>query len=172
MGSKVKQGIIAELRAHILDSAGELGEVNEANVTAILEKMDLPKKIAYDYKKIYGYGISFKILFMLIAGAIASLTLPVIPLIENLGIVATIFLPLLIIYLVVISLKAGKMIGLACGAVSVFFRLAVFSLSFYFYQRDVVLDSLTLAIFIITSLMLILIGYLPGESKEKWKAEE
>ena len=172
MGNKVKQGIIAELRAHILDSAEELGDVNEANVTAILKKMDSPKRIAHDYKKIYRYATSFKILFMVIAGVIASLTLPDVPEVQNLDIIAAVFLPVLVIYLVVISLKAGKMVGLACGVVSMIFRFVVLSLSYSLYQKDIVLDSIAITIFIITSVVLVLIGYLPGETKEKWKIED
>ncbi len=172
MGSKVKQGIIAELRAHILDSAEELGDVNEANVTAILKKMDSPKKIAHDYKKIYGYAASFKILFIIIAGVIAYLTLPVILTVQNSGTIAAVFLPVLVIYLVVISLKAGKMVGLACGVVSMISRFAVLSLSYSLYQKDIVLDSIAITIFIITSVVLVLIGYLPGETKEKWRIED
>jgi hypothetical protein len=172
MGSKVKREIIAELRAHILDSAEELGDVNEANAIQILEKMDSPKKIAHDYKKIYGYATSFKILFIIIAGAIASLTLPIVPEVQNLDIIAAFFLPVLIIYLVVISLKAGKMVGLACGVVSMISRFAVLSLSYSLYQKDIVLDSSAIIIFIITSVVLVLIGYLPGETKEKWRMED
>jgi hypothetical protein len=111
-------------------------------------------------------------LFIIIAGVIASLTLPIVPEVQNLDIIAAFFLPVLVIYLVVISLKAGKMVGLACGVVSMISRFAVLSLSYSLYQKDIVLDSSAIIIFIITSVVLVLIGYLPGETKEKWRMED
>lgn len=175
MAKNVRKDIVAELKVHILDSVKELGGLSEENVQSAISKMADPKEIAARYKQIYGYAQSFKILFAIGGFLLAILTLPVLPAFEGyiyipMGI-SSFLLVLVIFYLIYVSIKAGKMVGLAVGIVSSLSRISYLLIMYITQKNTVVINSLeSIVVFLLISLIMVLIGYLPGGTKEKWES--
>lgn len=170
MDPKVKKDVIEELRSHILDLTQELG----GDVDRAVSQMHSPREVATRYKEVYGYGRAFKALFVLFGCMMAILTLPVLPFLgEDITAplwISVIFLIALALFLIWTSIKAGKFVGLAAGVGAFLFRTLLFS-SILMTGMGVAFDSGAegIALFFLVSITLMIIGYLPGRTKEKWQ---
>ena len=71
MSNRKRKLLIQECRAHLSELADELGGQDEGHYRRAIERFGSPKKIADEYKQLYGYGIFYKIL-VIIFGIISS----------------------------------------------------------------------------------------------------
>ncbi len=168
MDSRVKEDIIRELKTHIAD----LVRINNGNVNVAMTQLEPPNIVARRYKELYGYATPFKGLFVVLAGVLAVLTLPVlqiggeevtIPLLVSL-----VFLTILVLLLIFTGMKAGMVVGFVAGLVACVIRLALFGVLFLIGGENVFIEAGGASLFVVVSVLLVLIGYLPGEAKAKW----
>jgi uncharacterized membrane protein len=166
--ARMRADILAELGNHLSDAVADAG----GDASVALSGLQSPKELARHYREIYGYGTPFKVMFAVLA---AVLAVPTVYLPQMSGfqafdpvLIPSLFLLVAVVYLIWISVAAGKVVGAACGAVACIVRLA--TLGALLTGGGALVDSggLGLAGFVATSLALILVGYLPGERKEKW----
>lgn len=166
MPRKARKGIIDELRSHIMDSAQALG--GPEMVGEVLAGMDSPRKTAKMYKRIYGYGLPFKVLFVLATIFFSILTVPVwqvaVPSFNT-----NFWFLILIVLLFFVGSRAGKRMGLTVGISAFLTRLIVLGIiAGLFGERGVIQGGGMFAYFL-ASLLLIVIAYLPARSIEKWE---
>ena len=168
MDSRVKSDVIMELKAHIAD----LIRANSGNISAVMMNLEPPADVAKRYKQLYGYGTPFKVLFILIAAALAVLTLPVLQIrgaeVMIPVLISLIFLSLLVVLLFLVALKAGRSVGLLSGLVACFTRLGVFGLLILAGGEDIILQGGGVGLLVVVSFLLILVGFIPGEAKARW----
>jgi len=169
MEPAVRRDILRELRSHLADAAAE---ADEARAVSAAEP---PKQVAARYKQLYGYGTAYRSIFVAIAAALAVPTLPLLVYTEVLprtaSLVAVGFLVLLVAYLIGVAVRAGSRIGLVAGVaacLSRFISLATLSAA----AGAVVPDASGWILFTASSLLLIVIGFVPGAAKEKWQPRD
>jgi len=168
MDSKVKSDIVRELRAHVAD----LVRANGGNVQAAMMGLEPPAEVAKRYKQLYGYGTPFKVLFLIIAAALAVPTLPVLQIrgeeVMLPVLISLIFLSVLIVLLIMVAVKAGRNVGLLSGLAACFTRLCIFGLLILAGGQDIVLESGGALLLVVVSILLVFIGLIPGEAKARW----
>ncbi|MFQ6128998.1 MAG: hypothetical protein ACE5QW_08875 [Thermoplasmata archaeon] len=171
MDGTVRRDIIDELRTHIRDESSDSAE----DVESVIESMGSPSELARKYKEIYGYGFAFKFLFAFSGLLLAISTLPILPFIGGELILplwgSVGFLIALVLYLIWVSVVAGRRVGGAVGLVACITRLAgILLIPLLAKGVPPYADVLDLAAFVLVSVSLIAVGYIPGKSKEKWEA--
>ncbi|HYS71011.1 MAG TPA: hypothetical protein VEM95_01170 [Thermoplasmata archaeon] len=169
MAAGVREDILGELRSHLADAARE---GNEAQAVAAAEN---PEAVAARYKELYGYGSAYRAVFV---GLAAVLAVPTLPLLLYAGTGNAIafsttlaFLGVLVAYLMAVAVKAGARAGLAAGlaaCLSRFASVAVLSV----VAGAILPDAAAWASFLAVSAMLIVIGFVPGRAKERWRPKE
>jgi len=168
MDSNVKSDIVRELRAHIAD----LVTMNGGNVSAAMMNLEPPADVARRYKQLYGYGMPFKVAFIVLTGIVAVFTLPVIQIRgEEVTIpvmVSLIFLAIIVVILAFVGIKAGRLVGLMAGLTACFVRLGLFGVLYVAGGTGVVVESGGVALLVLVSILLVLIGYIPSEAKARW----
>ena len=166
MDRRVREDILRELRSHLADASGEQGD---AGAVAAAEA---PEAVAARYKELYGYGRPCQAIFVAVAAALAVPTLPILLLADQptgtSSLVAAGFLVALIAYLMVAALKGGSRVGLAAGLAAAASRFASLA-ALGAVAGAVVPDATGWLLFTASSLILILIGFVPGAAREKWR---
>ncbi|MEE9116072.1 MAG: hypothetical protein V3U09_04165 [Thermoplasmata archaeon] len=171
MDSKVKSDILNELRAHITDMASE----PEMNAEKAISRMESPKQMAKMYKDLYGYGFAYKAVFAVLAVLISipslPIFLPVFDIAEDPTWISIVFFGAATFYLIGVSVVAGKHVGLYTGVIASITRFVILGLMFVFYSEAALGGTIGILSFAISSLLLIAIGYLPGEAKQRWEGK-
>ncbi len=168
MDSRVKEDIVRELRTHVAD----LVRTHGGNVQAAMFSLERPADVAKRYKQLYGYAMPFRILFVLIAGAMAVPTMPVLSVSGDEVLVpilvTLIFLSLLVVFLLYVAVTAGRTAGLGAGLAACLVRIIIFGLLFAAGGESVVAQGGGVGLFFVVSILLVLIGWIPGEAKVRW----
>ena len=168
MDSRVKEDVVRELRAHIAD----LVRTNGGNAQAAMLSLERPADVAKRYKQLYGYAMPFRILFMIVAGALAVPTMPVLSISGDEVLVpiliTLVFLSVLVVFLLYVAVMAGRNAGLGAGLVACVTRLVIFGLLYSAGGESVVVQGGGVGLFFVVSILLVLIGWVPGEAKARW----
>jgi hypothetical protein len=166
MPRKVKKGIIEELRGHIMESAQVMG--GPSAIESVVRGMEPPRKMAKRYKQIYGYGLFFKILFVIIIIFLSIWTVPVwevaIP-----DFSTTFVFLILIVILFLVGSKAGKRMALVIGFSAFLTRFIVLGLIAAAAGEYGIIQGGGAFVFFLSSVLLVLIAYLPARTIEKWE---
>ena len=165
MPKKAKIGVIQELRSHIVDSAMAMGGPTwEQNV---LSQMDSPRKTTKRYKEIYGYNMLFKIFFVLTAIFLAIWTVPIWEIVNSNFSTKFIFL-ILVVFLFYVGSRAGKRMALTLSISAITTRFIIVGLIAAAAGEHGVIQGSGVFVFLLSSLLLIPIAYLPAKVIEKW----
>ncbi len=166
MPRKAKKGIVSELRAHIIDSANAQG--GPAMIEPIVGQMESPRKTAKRYKQIYGYGLPLKILFVLITIFLSIWTLPVWEIVNPDFSTTFVFL-ILIVFLFFVGSRAGKRMALTVGISALLTRFILLGLLAAALGENGIIQGGGVFVFLLASIFLILVAYLPARTIEKWE---
>jgi hypothetical protein len=166
MPKKAKNGIIDELRSHIMDSIQAIGGTSA--IEAILEGMDSPRRTAKRYRSIYGFSLPFKILFVLITIFLSFWTVPIWEIVSP-GFSTTFVFLVLLIFLLWVGIKAGKRMALVAGISSLLTRFIVLGIIVAAAGEQGVIQGGGVFAFLLASLLLIVCAYLPARTMEKWE---
>jgi uncharacterized membrane protein len=168
MDSRVRSDILAELRSHVVDALEEAG----GDAKAVIDRLGPPQGIAVRYKEVYGYGRTFQALVAVGAGTLALLTFPALPLGDpgvELMWASVAVLVMLALALAWVSIRLGRRAGLLAGATACGVRLGSMAVFWALLPQTVVLGgALDVAGFVVVSLLLVPVGYLPGRERERW----
>ncbi len=168
MDPAVRQDILQELRSHLHESVA----ANGGNLNAAVAGLGEPAAVARRYRDLYGYGPAFRLLFAAIAGVLGVFTVPVLfggeaaifPLFLSAG-----FLFVEIVFLMWVSVQAGNRAGLVAGAFGLVGRIAGLGIGAAVQRGASVATAEGLGLFLAVSLLLVLIGWLPGTAKRAWR---
>ena len=166
MPGKAKKGVINELRNHIMESAAAIG--GPAMEGTVLSQLDSPGRTAKRYKAIYGYNLLFKIFFVLAVIFLAIWTVPIWELVNPSFSTTFIFL-ILVIFLFYIGSKAGKKMALMLSISAIVTRLLIVGFIAAAAGEHGVIQGGGVFVFLLSSLLLIPIAYLPARVIEKWE---
>ena len=164
---RLREDVLKELRAHLADAVAADGE-------AAIASMDPPEAVAARYRDLYGYGATFRAIFVLAAALVAAFTLPIF--VSSFGVlgalvVADVFLLVLAAYLILVGVRAGPQTGALAGIAAFVVRLAVV-LAYEPAAIHVIPDASGWVTFLVVSAALIAIGFLPGPVKERLKPRD
>lgn len=168
MDPRIREDILKEFRSHVADATREEGDGG-------IRAMEAPEAVAARYKAMYGYGSTYRAILAAVAAVLAVPTLPIF-LYAGVGSTVTFaltlaFLAVLVAYLMVVAVKAGSAAGLGAGlsaCLARFASLAVFSAT----AEAVVPDVNAGVLFVAVSALLVLLGFLPGRAREKWRPKD
>jgi hypothetical protein len=171
MDPRVREDILRELRSHIAESAA----ANGGDVHRAVEAMGPAVRVGREYRSVYGYGRTSKIVFVLVAAFLAALTLPVLQgatsssgnpyYIPN--VISFPFLVLVILWLLWVSVQAGSRAGAIAGIGAFAARVAAALVLILAPSGGIVtLDGFV--IFLLSSVLLVPLGWLPGTAKKAW----
>jgi hypothetical protein len=166
MPRKAKKGVVGELRAHIIDSANAQG--GPAAIGYVVSQMESPRKTAKRYKQIYGYGLPLKILFVVITIFLSIWTVPVWEIVNPAFSTTLVFL-LLIIFLFFVGSRAGKRMALTVGISALLTRFIILGLIAAALGENGIIQGGGVFVFLLSSILLILVAYLPARTIEKWE---
>jgi len=131
---------------------------------------DPPREIGRRYRGLYGYGRSFKILFLAVAVALAIPSVPVLSASTE-GLfpytLSLLFLALVAAWTIWVSVAAGFRTGLAAGLAAAASRVLALSVPILL-GRGTAFTWEGLALFLGSSGTLVLLGWLPGTAKNAW----
>ncbi len=171
MDPHVRKDILDELRSHLADSAAANG--GDANLA--IASMGPAVRVGREYRSLYGYSAGYRLVFVLIAAFLAVFTLPVLqgasttlgnPIyVPNL--LALPFLLVLIGWLLWVSVAAGSQAGLYAGLAGFAARI-VAALGLVLGPTSAILTADGLAVLVVSSALLVLVGWLPGTAKRAW----
>lgn len=171
MDPQVRQDILAELRSHLADSAAEHG----GDAARAVAAMGPAVRVGREYRSVYGYSRAYKALFAVFAALLAALTLPVLggstsaagipAYLPNL--LAFPFLLLVIGWLLWVSVQAGSRAGLYAGLAALAGRMAV-AVALLFASPGGIVTPDGAAVLVVSSVLLVLVGWLPGTAKRAW----
>ncbi len=171
MDPKVVSDILNELRVHVSDMAAESG----ITVEEAISQMETPRVMAKSYKELYGYGFAVKLLLTAVAILISipslPLFLPASEIAEDPVWLSVFFFGVAAFYLIWLSVVAGKHVGLYAGVSGCVTRFIVLGLMFIFYSEADLGGTMGIISFAVSSMLLIAIGYLPGEAKKRWEGK-
>jgi hypothetical protein len=164
IGRKNKKKIIDELKVHINDKIKSIEETNE-NIRKILADMGSPKDVAFRYREVYGYSSASKFLFIIVGGFLSVFTIPAFPFLS------VFLLPVLLLYIIYVSLSIDKNTGCITGITGGVVRIIIPFFLFYTNPSEYIIadNPLSLSMFAFVSLLLVFVGYVPGYYKEKYK---
>ena len=169
-----RENILQEIRSHILDSASNIGEINERTIETVIGQLQDPKEVARNHLEVYGYSGLIQTIFVFGCALVALFTLPYNPMIPASSSLSVLLLSLLVAMLIAISLKGGKWVGILSGTAAAISRVVGFSVLYQLYAEEAVPIGEEVPVYaglVVVSLLLILIGYFPGRVKEKWFVE-
>jgi hypothetical protein len=157
-----RRSIIKELKGHLAEKLQSTEPLTTEEIRKIITELGTPKELATKYKELYGYSSSWKLSFIVFAVIISIFTLPIFEL------SSLIFLPIAFLWIVYISLKTGKKLGTIIGGICGFTRIVAIVLLIRVYPTTYTVqnDFITIAGFLITSGVMLLLGYLPGYYKK------
>ena len=171
MEPRVREDILRELRSHIAEAAS----ANGGDVGRAIAAMGTPTQVGREYRTLYGYGTSYKIVFVLVAAVLAAFTVPVLQgTAASSGIQAYVpnlasfpFLVLVVLWLLWVSVAAGSRAGLYAGLGAFAGRLAMAAVLTYSPSGGVV-TAAGVALLVLSSALLVVLGVLPGTAKKAW----
>ncbi|UCE74312.1 MAG: zinc ribbon domain-containing protein [Methanomassiliicoccales archaeon] len=164
--SKARKGIIEELRNHIIETAYAMGGLGM--IGQVIAGMDSPRKTAKRYREIYGYNMIFKVLFVLICIFLAIWTVPIWEIVNPAFSTTFVFL-ILIVFLFIVGSRAGKMMALTMGISALVTRFIILGLIVALAGEHGIIQGGGVILFLLSSLLLIVIAYLPAKVIEKWQ---
>ena len=148
MDPRVVDGIIAELR----DSIIQRGVIEES-----------PEEVAGAFVEIYGFGRHYLIRFYILSGLLALLSIPVSASHPLLALAAITFYFVLSVFLVWFGALAGKKAGLTAGTISLIARIAPIPI---LMASGYIITAGAILFLLISSFVLPLLGWIPGEVME------
>lgn len=167
MDPRVKEDILRELRAHVAESTA----ANGGNVGIAIAGMGDPVTVGREYRALYGYGATFKALFLGIAAGLAVPSVPVLWWADALLTPYALSLPFLAAlaaWLIVAGVRAGARVGLVAGLTACGVRLAALAAAAYAVPGASTVPE-GLAAFVGASLVLVVLGWLPGTARQRWR---
>ena len=166
MDRGAREDILRELRSHITEAVA----ANGGDVPAALAGLGNARTVAKGYVDLYGFGRGYRALFVAIAALIAAPTVPVLQVTEEAlapyGLSVP-FLVALVAWLLWVSVRAGSRVGLYAGTAACVGRLAAFGLAGLLQAGGTTVPG-GLALFVATSAVLVLLGWLPGSARKAW----
>ncbi len=168
MDPAVQRDVLQELRSHLADSVA----ANRGNADAVIAGLGDPAIVARRYRELYGYGSMYRMMFAAIAGFVGIFTVPVLFGGEELIFplfLSAIFLLVEIGFLMWVSVRAGNRAGLLAGAMSFVGRLVGIGIAAAGQRGASMATPQGLGLFLVVSLLLVVIGWLPGQAKQVWR---
>ena len=162
----VRDDILRELRSHIAESTA----ANGGNVNASLAAVGSAEEVGRHYRELYGYGRPYKILFAAIASFLAFLSVPVLAAgAESLFpyALSIVFLVIAAAWILWVSVAAGSRAGILAGFAAMVSRFAAFGIAAITLAGAETTAS-GLGLLIVVSVMLVLLGWIPGTAKMAW----
>lgn len=166
MEPRVRDDILRELASHLSEAAAAHGN----QPRSALAEMGDPAATGREYRRVYGYGRAFVLLF----GAVAFLiALPSAPILEVTGefpipnVLALPCLVLLVAWLLWVSVAAGSRAGLLAGVAALLGRVAI-EIALVATPPNPSPTAAGLGLFLVAGLLLVLIAWLPGTAKQAW----
>lgn len=171
MDPRVRNDILQELRTHLTDSAA----ANGGDTVRAIGAMGAATRVGREYRRLYGYSRGYTLLFAVIAATLAAFTLPVFQGgIASSGIpdytpnlLALPFLIMVVLWLFWVSVQAGARAGLLAGIGSFVARVGAASL-LTLSSSGVLVTADGVAVLLVSSALLVLLGWLPGTAKKAW----
>ena len=166
MEPRVRDDILLELRSHIAESAA----ANGGNMNASLLAVGSAEEVGRHYRELYGYGRSYKILFAAIAFFLAVPSVPVLAVgPESLFpyALSIVFLVITAVWILWVSAVAGSRAGLLAGITAMVSRFAAFGVAAVTLAGAETSET-GLGLLIAISVMLVLLGWVPGTAKKAW----
>ncbi len=168
MDPAVQGDILRELRSHLAESA----EAGGGGVDEALRGLGEPATVARRYKELYGYGVPFRLLFTALAGVLAVFTIPALFTTEEATFpfgMSVLVLIAEVALLIWFSAVAGNRAGTVAGVAGCAGRLVAFGGAFAANRAGSLVTAEGLALFVLVSLLLVVIGYMPGQAKRVWR---
>jgi hypothetical protein len=168
---RTRKGIMAEARDHLYQVLGEYGDPQPDQVHQILVGYGEPDVLAKEYKELYGYSAGFTFLLGFIGFFVAIFSIPFIFIPAGVSVLAF----LLIMGMTFLaSWKAGKMSGVAVGLTAAIVRIiGVGILNGLAGMNDMItMDGGAMGMVVFSSILLVVIGYAPGRTVERWEARK
>jgi hypothetical protein len=165
VSGRIRRDIVREVRGHLAEGAVEHGGGRRGMVRAI-EEFGSPAELAKEYTDIYEPGPVVYVTFALVSAVLGALSHPF------LGPVSTGAFAGAALILVYASLVAGKRVGIAAAIVAVVARFSVHAYLLSVYSDYVEARPLPLAMFAVGTLLLLVIGFVPGRIKERYFRED
>jgi len=168
MEPRVRDDILLELRSHIVESTA----ANGGNVNASLAAVGSAEEVGRHYRELYGYGRAYKILFAAIAFVVALPSVPVLAVgTESLFPYAfsIAFLVVAAVWILWVSVAAGSRAGILAGFTAMVSRFAAFGIAAVTLAGGETSPT-GLGLLIAVSVMLVLLGWIPGTAKRAWSA--
>lgn len=165
MDPRVREDILRELNSHLAESAA-----NGSDVRRALADLGPAERVGREYRKVYGYGQPFKLLFAAVAVLLAIPSSPVLEITSEFPIpnaLALPFLVALVAWIVWVSVEAGSNVGLLAGIGAFAARIGVEA----WLAATPPYPAPTaggLLLFVAAGILLILVGWLPGTAKKAW----
>ena len=164
----VRDDILRELRSHIAESTA----ANGGNVNASLGAIGSAEDVGRRYRELYGFSRLYKVLFAIIAFVLAIPSVPVLtagP--ESLSpyALSILFLIVVAVWILWVSVAAGSQAGILAGVAAMISRFAAFGIAaITLVGAETTANGLGLLI--VVSVMLVLLGWIPGTAKKAWSA--
>src|SRR3989475_7172835 len=168
MEPRVRDDILLELRSHITESTA----ANGGNVNASLAAVGSAEEVGRHYRELYGYGRSYKILFAAIAFFLAFPSVPVLAVgTESLFpyALSVLFLVIAAVWILWVSVAAGSRAGILAGSAAMVSRFAAFGIAAV-TLAGAETTATGLGFLIAVSVMLVVLGWIPGTAKKAWSA--
>ena len=167
MDRRVREDILKELRGHLAESTA----ANSGNVGLAVAGMGEPEKVGREYKSLYGYGLAYKVAFLAVAVAIAIPSVPVLGVTEEAIAPYSLSLPVLaalMAWLLWTGARAGSWVGLYAGIAACAARLITLG-AVALIQPGAFAVAGGLVLFIVASLSLIPLAWIPGTARTAWR---
>lgn len=167
MDPRVREDILKELRSHLAESTA----ANGGNVGLAVAGMGEPGKVGREHKSLYGYGLAYKVAFLAVAVALAIPSVPVLGVTEEAIAPYSLSLPVLgalMAWLLWTGAKAGARVGLYGGIAACVARLVTFD-ALVLVQPGAFAVAGGLVLFIVASLALIPLAWIPGTARKAWR---
>jgi HAAS domain-containing protein len=168
MDPRVRDDILRELRSHVVEASA----ANGGDSTRAIAGMGSAREVGRTYRKLYGYGPGFQGLFVALAAVLALFSVPVLFYGDTGAFPLLLSLPVLVIllgWLLWVSVAAGARVGLYAGVVSFAVRI-VAALAVDLTTAGASTMPGGLLFFILSSVLLVLVAWLPGTAKKVWSA--
>lgn len=166
MDPRVRDDILRELHSHLTEAYA----ANGGDAQRAVASFGAPNDLGREYRRVYGYGTGFKLLFIAAAALLALVSAPFLSVGAD-GAVPNAFsllgLVALVGWLLAVSVSAGSRVGLSAGIAALVVRMGVaVALALAYPGASIeVAGGITLAL---ASVLLVLLGWLPGTAKQVW----
>ena len=166
MEPRVRDDILRELASHISEAAAD----STGGPRGALAELGDPTETGHEYRRVYGYGRVFVLLFAAIAFLVALPSAPIVQVTQEFPIPNALALPSLVglvAWLLWVSVAAGSRAGLFAGVAAFLGRIAV-EVALLVAPPNPTPTGAGLTLFVVAGLLLVLIGWLPGTAKKAW----